>query len=123
MLRRDHTDMGLQSQRELPIQLRLAQEPLEASLILGSFGSAAGSVIPLFDVNVQLDPNSAAPVYEAPLRYAKSAEIKHTFRADPKSPPEIVSIAFALAVLGSIPPFIAAVSSSATADIGDWSQG
>ncbi|KAL7939715.1 Alpha/Beta hydrolase protein [Trichoderma chlorosporum] len=91
------------SQKDLPVQLLLSQEPLEASLVLGSFGSSKGSVTPVFGFTVQLDPVVTAPSYEKPLRYGKLAEIHHIFRADPKNPPKIVSITFALAVLATVP--------------------
>ncbi|RFU78735.1 hypothetical protein TARUN_3523 [Trichoderma arundinaceum] len=91
------------SQKDLPVQLLLSQEPLEASLVLGSFGSTEGSVTPVFDFTVKLDPAAALPNYEKPLRYGKLAEIHHIFRADPKNPPKIISIAFALAVLATVP--------------------
>jgi len=91
------------SQKDLPVQLLLSQEPLEASLVLGSFGSTKGSVTPVFDFTVKLDPVAALPSYEKPLRYGKLAEIHHIFRDDPTSPPKIVSLAFALAVLATVP--------------------
>ncbi|KAL7949699.1 Alpha/Beta hydrolase protein [Trichoderma barbatum] len=91
------------SQKDLPVQLLLSQEPLEASLVLGSFGSSKGSVTPVFGFTVKLDPAAAAPSYEKPLRYGKLAEIHHIFRADPQNPPKIVSITFALAVLATVP--------------------
>ncbi|KAK1247255.1 hypothetical protein MKX07_002164 [Trichoderma sp. CBMAI-0711] len=91
------------TQKDLPVQLLLSQEPLKASLVLGSFGSAKGSVTPVFDFAVKLDPAAAVPSYEKPLRYGKLAEIHHIFRADPKNPPKMVSIAFSLAVLATIP--------------------
>lgn len=81
----------------------LSQEPLEASLVLGSFGSTKGSATPVFDFTVKLDPATTVPSYEKPLRYGKLAEIHHIFRDDPKNPPKIVSIAFALAVLATVP--------------------
>ncbi|KAK4066429.1 hypothetical protein Trihar35433_6856 [Trichoderma harzianum] len=91
------------SQKDLPVQLLLSQEPLEASLVLASFGSSKGSVTPVFDFTVKLDAATSAPSYEKPLRYGKLAEIHHIFRADPKNPPKIVSITFALAVLATVP--------------------
>ncbi|KEY68372.1 hypothetical protein S7711_01150 [Stachybotrys chartarum IBT 7711] len=89
--------------KDLPLQLLLSQSPLEASLIIGSFGSSAGSVTPVFDIEVVLD--SAAPKPKSPttLRYGKLNEIHHIFRPDPKNPPKIVSIFFSLAVLATIP--------------------
>ncbi|KAH6609415.1 hypothetical protein Trco_002761 [Trichoderma cornu-damae] len=91
------------SQKDLPIQLLLSPAPLEASLVLGSFGSTKGSVTPVFDFTVKLDPVTSAPSYEKPLRYGKLAEIHHIFRDDPKNPPKIVSISFAVAVAATVP--------------------
>jgi oligosaccharyltransferase complex subunit delta (ribophorin II) len=92
-----------QTQRDLPVQLLTSQQPLEASLVLGSFGSSKGSVTPVFDITLEIDPNTPSPPYEAPLRYGKQPEIHHIFRAEPKNPPKLVSIAFALAVLATVP--------------------
>uniref|UniRef100_A0A8H7TTM1 Ribophorin II C-terminal domain-containing protein n=1 Tax=Bionectria ochroleuca TaxID=29856 RepID=A0A8H7TTM1_BIOOC len=91
------------SHKDLPIQLLTSQSPLHASLVLGSFGSSSASVSPLFDLSVQLDPNVPKPTYEPALRYGKQPEIHHTFRSEPKNPPKIVSIFFALAVVATIP--------------------
>lgn len=99
----------MQSQKDLPVQLLTSPEPLQASLVLGSFGSATPSVSPAFDIVVQLDPAVNAPVYEAPLRYGKLPEIHHIFRDDPKSPPVIVSAVFALAVIATVPALLIGV--------------
>jgi oligosaccharyltransferase complex subunit delta (ribophorin II) len=37
------------------------------------------------------------------LRYRAQPEINHIFRADPRSPPKIISAIFTLAVLGTLP--------------------
>lgn len=103
-----------QNHKDLPLQLLLSQSPLEASLIIGSFGSSAGSVTPVFDIEVVLD--SAAPKPKSPttLRYGKLNEIHHIFRADPKNPPKIVSIFFSLAVLATIPAVFGGVCALST---------
>lgn len=98
-----------QAQKDLPIQLLLSKEPLSASLVLGSFGSSKGSVTPVFDVAVALDPNQAAPEYEAPLRYGKQPEIHHIYRPDPKNPPVIISLVFAAAVVATVPALVIGV--------------
>ncbi|OAQ62619.2 ribophorin II [Pochonia chlamydosporia 170] len=91
------------SHKDLPAQLLTTQSPLEASLILGSTGSTKGSVTPVFDIVVKLDPGHPTPSPAAPLRYGKLAEIHHIFRSDPKNPPKIVSLVFSLAVLATVP--------------------
>ncbi|KAG8411461.1 hypothetical protein J3458_015518 [Metarhizium acridum] len=92
-----------QSHKDLPAQLLTAAAPLEASLVLGSMGPTKGSVTPVFDIAVKLDPGHPTPSPDAPLRYGKLAEIHHIFRADPKNPPKIVSLVFSLAVLATVP--------------------
>ncbi|KAI0007614.1 Oligosaccharyltransferase subunit Ribophorin II-domain-containing protein [Xylariaceae sp. FL0662B] len=88
---------------DLPVQLAIATEPLRASLILASFGESKGFYKPVFDVDIQRDPSATPIAYEKPLRYGKREEIHHTFRADPKSPPKVISLFFVLAVLATIP--------------------
>jgi oligosaccharyltransferase complex subunit delta (ribophorin II) len=91
------------TQKDLPVQFLLSEKPLQASIVLGSFGSSAASSTPVFDLSVELDTSVAPPKYEAPLRYGKLPEIHHIFRPDPKSPPKIISIVFALAVVAAVP--------------------
>jgi len=91
-------------QTDLPIQHLSTPEPLSASLVLASFGSSEGFNAAVFDVEVKLDAAAkAAAKYEKPLRYGKLEEIHHIFRADPKSPPKVISLFFVLAVLATIP--------------------
>ncbi|KAF7549157.1 hypothetical protein G7Z17_g6580 [Cylindrodendrum hubeiense] len=92
------------TQKDLPIQLLLSDVPLKASIVLGSFGSSKASIVPAFDIEVQVDPNTPAPQYQAPIRYGKRATIQHTFREDAKSPPVFISLVFVLAVLATVPP-------------------
>ncbi|KAK3187198.1 hypothetical protein K4F52_004102 [Lecanicillium sp. MT-2017a] len=91
------------TQKDLPIQHLSSESALEASIIVGSFGSSAATVTPVFDITLKRDPNGVAPSYEKPLRYGKLEEIHHIFRADPKNPPKIISLVFATAVLGTVP--------------------
>ncbi|KAM0742081.1 hypothetical protein ACQRIT_002258 [Beauveria bassiana] len=90
------------TQKDLPIQLLNSATPLEAKIVLGSFGSSKAIVASVFDINVVRDP-SHVNTYEAPLRYGKRPEIHHIFRADPKNPPKMISLVFAGAVLAAIP--------------------
>ncbi|KAI8623957.1 Oligosaccharyltransferase subunit Ribophorin II-domain-containing protein [Xylariaceae sp. FL1651] len=88
---------------DLPVQLATSTAPLQASIVLASFGSSEGLNKPIFSVALQKDPNAAPIIYEKPLRYGKRDEIHHVYRADPKNPPKIVSLFFTLAVLGTVP--------------------
>ncbi|KAK9769728.1 putative Dolichyl-diphosphooligosaccharide--protein glycosyltransferase subunit 2 [Seiridium cardinale] len=88
---------------DIPVQLLSTSKPLKASLILASFGSSEGYNKPVFDVEIKLDPNATPPTHEKPLRYGRLEEIHHIFRADPTSPPKIISLVFALAVLATLP--------------------
>ncbi|KAI0451924.1 Oligosaccharyltransferase subunit Ribophorin II-domain-containing protein [Xylaria acuta] len=88
---------------DLPLQLVTSTAPLKASVVLASFGSSQGLNKPVFSVSVNTDPNATPLIYEKPLRYGKRDPIHHTFRADPKNPPKIISAFFALAVLATVP--------------------
>lgn len=103
-------DTRLQSQKDLPIQLLVTTKPLKASVVLASFGASRGLNAPVFDVKVETDPNAPAPSYEPPVRYGKKPEIHHIFRSDPKSPPKVVSLFFALAVIATLPALFIGVS-------------
>ncbi|EGS19032.1 oligosaccharyltransferase subunit-like protein [Thermochaetoides thermophila DSM 1495] len=91
------------TQKDLPVQLLAAEEPLKASIVLASFGSAQGYNGQVFEIKVELDPNLPPPTREAPVRYGKKPLIFHKFNPDPKSPPKVVSIFFALAVIACLP--------------------
>ena len=99
------------------MQLLLSKEPLEASVIVASTGSTAGSVTPVFNVAIELDPSRPVPSYTAPLRYGPLAEIHHIFRADPKNPPKAVSLIFSLAVVATVPALMVAVSARRGLDL------
>ncbi|GJC88342.1 dolichyl-diphosphooligosaccharide--protein glycosyltransferase subunit 2 [Colletotrichum liriopes] len=93
----------VESQKDLPIQLLLATEPLKASIVIGSFGASKALETTLFDVAVKRDASAAVPTYEAPIRYGKQPEIHHIFKEGDKSPPKVISLAFVIAVLATIP--------------------
>ncbi|PHH73001.1 hypothetical protein CDD82_5697 [Ophiocordyceps australis] len=92
--------------KDLPVQLLLSPEPLEASLVLGSTGSAVGLLTSVFDIALKQDTTAQKPSYEPPERYERLDEIYHTFRQDPKSPPKAISMVFVLAVVGAVPALV-----------------
>lgn len=57
----------------------------------------------VFDLLITLDPNVPLTLPDPPLRYGKLPEIHHIFRPDPKSPPKIITIVFAVAVVATLP--------------------
>ncbi|KAH7313514.1 Dolichyl-diphosphooligosaccharide--protein glycosyltransferase subunit Swp1 [Stachybotrys elegans] len=89
--------------KDIPIQLLQSETPLEASLVIGSFGTSAGYASPVFDIDVVLDPNAPVVKPAPAIRYGKLNEIHHIFKPDAKSPPKVISAFFALAVLATIP--------------------
>ncbi|OAA63741.1 Ribophorin II [Niveomyces insectorum RCEF 264] len=91
------------SQKDVPVQLLASPTPIRASLVIGSFGSAQAYAAPIFELSLPHDASTPAPTVSAPLRYGKRPEIHHTFRADPRSPPKIISTFFALAVAATVP--------------------
>jgi oligosaccharyltransferase complex subunit delta (ribophorin II) len=79
-----------------------SQSPLQASIVLGSFGSSTPLKSHVFQLDLKRDP--AAPLeIGKPTRYGKLPEIHHIFRPDPKSPPVLLTIIFGLAVFASLP--------------------
>ncbi|KAK0631873.1 Oligosaccharyltransferase subunit Ribophorin II-domain-containing protein [Immersiella caudata] len=91
------------SQKEIPAPLLVSTKPLKASIVIGSFGSAQAYNSQVFEVEIKTDPSAPAPQFEKPLRYGQKDEIHHIFRADPKSPPKVISLFFALAVIATVP--------------------
>ncbi|KAK5144014.1 hypothetical protein LTR04_001702 [Oleoguttula sp. CCFEE 6159] len=89
--------------KDLPIQLLSSSQPLSASLVIGSFGSATPLQKHVFDLTIQRDPNTPLAIPSPPLRYGQLPEIHHIFRSDPKNPPKIISLFFTLAVLATLP--------------------
>ena len=93
----------MQAQRDLPTQLLTAGLPLEAKLTIASFGSSTAYYKKVFEVIVALDPSAPVTAPEPPVRYGRLAEIHHIFRADPKSPPKVISAVFTLAIAATLP--------------------
>lgn len=82
--------------------------PLQVTLILGSFkyDSAAHKLFELYLPRTQ--PAAAHPDASA---FAPRPPIHHTFRPDPASPPRVVSLVFAAAVLAPWAVLLALVRS------------
>lgn len=93
----------VQTQKDLPTQLLTAGLPLEAKLVIASFGSSTPYFAKAFEITVAADPSAPFAVPEPPVRYGKKNEINHIFRDDPKSPPRIISAFFALAIAVTLP--------------------
>lgn len=89
------------TQKDLPHQFMTSNSPVEASLVIASFGSSSPYKSKAFDLDVKLDPNSGFVAPDAPLRYGKREEIHHIFRSDAKSPPKIFTLVFTAAVAGA----------------------
>ncbi|CAD6448395.1 83123f7d-df44-4d0c-b64c-5b226613068b [Sclerotinia trifoliorum] len=96
------------TQKDLPVQLLTSSKPLRATLVLASFGSAQAFSNHVFDLDLSHDTSKPIPTYEKPLRYGKLPEIHHIFRPDPQSGPKVFSLAFAFAVLATIPALLGA---------------
>ncbi|GAB7357159.1 hypothetical protein MBLNU459_g8152t1 [Dothideomycetes sp. NU459] len=91
------------TQKDLPFQFLIAQSALKAEIVIASFGSSTPYYARVFDLLVVTDPNAPPAVPEPPTRYGALSEIHHIFRADPKSPPKVVSAFFTLAVASALP--------------------
>lgn len=76
--------------------------------MIGSFGSATPYDSKAFDVSVSRDQNVPVAIPEPPLRYGALPEIHHIFRADPRSPPMVISAFFTLAIIATLPVLLGA---------------
>jgi oligosaccharyltransferase complex subunit delta (ribophorin II) len=103
-----------QSQKDLPVQFLYSSQPLQATLLLASFGSSQPFSNHVFNLDVKVDANAPPPKYEKPLRYGKLPEIHHIFKPDPRSGPVVISIFFVGAVLATVPILLGVVSISRT---------
>lgn len=105
------------SHKDLPAHL-LAADDLSLSIALGSFGSTPGSIVkvgtlrPALDVAAksQLEKQKLKDLGEGAIVYKAKDEIRHTFRADPTSPPVTITLVFTAAVLASLLGLFIAVS-------------
>ena len=105
-------DPMIQTQKDLPTQLLSSTGPLDASLVIASFGSSKPYNGKAFDLSIELDSGSPLHTSKKPLRYGKLPEIHHIFKADPKSPPIIITLVFAAAVIAALPILLGAVSAA-----------
>ncbi|KIW07225.1 uncharacterized protein PV09_02083 [Verruconis gallopava] len=93
---------------DIPLQLLKDKEPLEASIVIGSFGSSTPYKSKAFSLSIDLDPNAPLPEQEQQLRYGKKPEIHHIFKSDPKSPPRIITLIFTAGVVACLPVLLGA---------------
>ncbi|KAI4276370.1 MAG: hypothetical protein LQ337_002541 [Flavoplaca oasis] len=94
------------SQKDLPVQFLSGSQTSSASLIIASFGSSKPYRNHAFDLKVEFDSSSPPRPFDKPLRYGKLPEIHHIFKPDPKSPPKIITIVFAGAVIAALPSLL-----------------
>lgn len=100
----------MKTQKDLPAQFLKSSRPIDAILVLGSFGSSQPYSDKAFSLSVNLDPNAPSPSAAKPLRYGKLPEIHHIFRSDPKSPNILLTLVFTGAVLATVPVLLGMVS-------------
>ncbi|KAL8752668.1 MAG: hypothetical protein Q9199_005575 [Rusavskia elegans] len=94
------------SHKDLPVQFSSRSQTLSASLVIASFGSSKPHRSHAFDLKIEFDPSSPPKSVDKPLRYGKLPEIHHIFKSDPKSPPKIITIVFAGAVIAALPSLL-----------------
>jgi len=96
-----------QAQKDLPFQFLTSPSPIEATLVLGSFGTTSPLSTTLFKLTIDRDPSVPIATPSAPVRYTRQSPITHIFRSDPRSPPVVISSAFTLLVVGALPVLLA----------------
>lgn len=92
------------------MQFLAASEPVDAEIVIGSFGASQPYRNLAFQLAITGEANAQAAASDAVERYAKQAEIHHIFKEGPKSPPALITLVFLLATLVTVPMLAAAVS-------------
>ncbi|KAF2665241.1 hypothetical protein BT63DRAFT_392659 [Microthyrium microscopicum] len=83
----------------------LLNKSLEASIVIGSFGSSKALRATAFSFAA---PSEASATASPPTRYTAQPEIHHIFKDDPKSPAKILSLVFTFGVLACLPVLLIA---------------
>ncbi|KAE8348705.1 Oligosaccharyltransferase subunit Ribophorin II-domain-containing protein [Aspergillus coremiiformis] len=90
------------TQKDLPVQFLSLSDPLNAKLLIGSFGSSEAYNGAAFKLAVTRSPDQPVPTVEV-SRYGKLPEIHHIFKDDPQNPPIVITLAFVAMVLATLP--------------------
>ncbi|KAJ6015453.1 hypothetical protein N7540_010044 [Penicillium herquei] len=90
------------TQKELPVQFLSLSEPIDARVVIGSFGSSEAYDSSVFSLSIDRDLDHPVPTVEA-ARYGKLPEIHHIFKDAATSPPVIITLAFVALVGASLP--------------------
>ncbi|RAH51419.1 putative oligosaccharyltransferase subunit ribophorin II [Aspergillus brunneoviolaceus CBS 621.78] len=90
------------TQKDLPVQFLSVSEPLDARVLIGSFGEADAYNGAAFKLTVARNPDEPVPTVES-SRYGKLPEIHHIFKTDAQSPPLIITLVFLALVLAALP--------------------
>jgi hypothetical protein len=91
------------------MQFLKSSQPIDASLVIGSFGQTKGYNDKAFSLSIARDPSVPIASREKPLRYGKLPEIHHIFKPDPKSPNILITLIFTGAVLATVPMLLGTV--------------
>ena len=91
-----------QTQKDLPAQFLSLSEPIDAHVVIGSFGSSEAYDSSVFPLSIERNPNVPVPTAEV-TRYGKQPEIHHIFKDAPTNPPIIITLAFVAMVGASLP--------------------
>lgn len=95
------------TQKDLPAQFLSTPEGLDASFVIGSFGSSEAYNGAAFKLSIAREANVPLPSTEA-SRHRKLPEIHHIFKPNPESPPVFVTLNFVAMVL--LIPFAALIT-------------
>ncbi|GLI78866.1 hypothetical protein PoHVEF18_007188 [Penicillium ochrochloron] len=90
------------TQKELPVQFLSLAEPVDARVVIGSFGNSDAYDSSVFKLAIERDPNVPVPTAET-ARYGKLPEIHHIFKDSPSNPPIIITLVFVAAVGATLP--------------------
>ncbi|KAJ5480745.1 hypothetical protein N7539_006639 [Penicillium diatomitis] len=89
------------TQKELPIQFLSLTDPIDARVVIGSFGESKAYDSSVFKLKIQRDANVPLPT-AVTSRYGKLPEIHHIFKDSPSNPPIVITLAFTAAVAATL---------------------
>lgn len=99
----------LQTQKDLPIQFLSLSQPVDARLLIGSFGGSPAYDASAFQLSINRNPDEPVPTVDV-KRYGKQPEIHHVFKEGPRNPPIAITLGFLAVTLAALPILTIAVS-------------
>ncbi|KAJ5895144.1 hypothetical protein N7495_006835 [Penicillium taxi] len=90
------------TQKELPVQFLTLPNPIDARVVIGSFGDSEPYDSSVFKLSIERNPDVPVPTLTVE-RYGKQPQISHIFKDAATSPPIIITLVFVALVAATFP--------------------